>query len=79
MGKILVGRDDPKEVEVGFTLATTPSVEEKEVADAEEKEESPEAPVEAVEDVQPEAEVFAKAPAAPKAVVKGRGKKGRKS
>ena len=76
MGKILVGRDERREVEVGFTLMTTPVVEQKEVADAEEKEELAE---KAVEDVQVDASETDDVPEKAPTVVKGRGKKGRKA
>lgn len=71
MSKILVGRDNPKEVEIGITLQT---VAQPVAEDAEEKEELAPAPVEDEQVDAPEEDgavpVEEKAP-----VVKGRGKK----
>lgn len=69
MAKILVGRDNPKEVEVGFTPGSAVT---KENADAEKKEELATAPV---EDVQVDAVEASDVPEKAKAAVKGRGKK----
>lgn len=71
MAKILVGRDDKKEVNIGVTIS---SVAKEETRDAEAKEELVEAPVEAeqVDAVEKGDDALSEAKAP---VVKGRGKK----
>jgi len=71
MSKILVGRNAPKEVEVGNSLTRAAK---KEDADAEEKEELAQAPVEVEQvDAAEEGDVDSSEEKAPS--VKGRGKK----